>query len=309
MSTFYMSPNPCFDAFDESIDVRKYDLSKHRTAGLCLMQSDDRLFLGGMSSSTPGAKIPCWRTRLKAAWFIKVGDTVVNSIEDAQTAFAQESTSSPGKVSLLFSHPEVRPDISYDGLPIVSSAPFSQHVHDQINKRWDFSTIAEYLKKAPPYNIVDDGDVLNYTTKVMKLTHGKLTQQLDWANWQSSEHLQLNQYENQGMFGTPVATSKDNAVFHLVWMYNVKAVDGRKKARCVCEGSTQSGKVRILAETYANCINQTSARMFYAIATAENLLVYNADVSNAFAEAPPPKQGFFICPDPAFNEWWVQHKN
>jgi hypothetical protein len=29
---------------------------------------------------------------------------------------------------------------------------------------------------------------------------------------------------------------------------------------------------------------------------------------NAFTEAPPPKQGFYICPDRAFNEWWTQHK-
>ena len=26
------------------------------------------------------------------------------------------------------------------------------------------------------------------------------------------------------------------------------------------------------------------------------------------AEAPPPKQGFFICPDRTFNAWWVKHK-
>jgi len=39
------------------------------------------------------------------------------------------------------------------------------------------------------------------------------------------------------------------------------------------------------------------------------MLIFGADVSNAFAEAPPPKQGFFIRPDRAFNEWWVQHKN
>jgi hypothetical protein len=47
--------------------------------------------------------------------------------------------------------------------------------------------------------------------------------------------------------------------------------------------------------------------MFYAIAAVENLLVYGADVSNAFAEAPPPKQGFYIYPDCAFNEWRVRH--
>jgi hypothetical protein len=36
--------------------------------------------------------------------------------------------------------------------------------------------------------------------------------------------------------------------------------------------------------------------------------MYGADVSNAFAEAPPPKQGFYIRPDKAFREWWTLHK-
>ena len=88
----------------------------------------------------------------------------------------------------------------------------------------------------------------------------------------------------------------------------MKALDGRKKARCVCDGSTCSGSVQILDKTYANCIDQTSSCLFYAIAAAENLLIFGADVSNAFAEAPPPKQGFYICPDKAFHEWWTQHK-
>jgi hypothetical protein len=99
-------------------------------------------------------------------------------------AFARESTNNPGHVTLLFLHPEVRPNISYDGLPIMSSSLFSQHIHDQLNKCWDFLTVADYLQKAPPYDIVPDGDVLNYATKVMKLTRGKLIQQQDWADWQ-----------------------------------------------------------------------------------------------------------------------------
>jgi hypothetical protein len=132
---------------------------------------------------------------------------------------------------LLFSLPEVQQDISHDGLSIVSSAPFSQHVHDQLYKHWDFSTVADYLWKKPPYNIVEDGDVLNYITRVMKLTHGKLLQQDDWSDWQELEYLQLNQYDAQGMFGQPVAATKDDAIFHLVWTYVIKAVDGRKKAQ------------------------------------------------------------------------------
>jgi hypothetical protein len=41
---------------------------------------------------------------------------------------------------------------------------------------------------------------------------------------------------------------------------------------------------------------------------AENLLIFGADMSNAFAEAPPPKQSFYIHLDLAFREWWVRHK-
>jgi hypothetical protein len=47
-----------------------------------------------------------------------------------------------------------------------------------------------------------------------------------------------------------------------------------------------------------------ASRQFYGIAAAENLLVYGADVGNAFVEAPPPKQGAHIQPDHAFVEWW-----
>jgi hypothetical protein len=131
----------------------------------------------------------------------------------------------------------------------------------------------------------------------------------DLPNVSSIDKLQLNQYDAQSMFGHPVAASEDDAIFHLLWTYAIKAVDGRKKARCVCDGSTCSGMVRVLAETYANCINQTSACLFYAIAAAENLLVFGANVSNAFAKAPPPKQGFYIRPNRAFNDWWVKHKH
>jgi hypothetical protein len=59
---------------------------------------------------------------------------------------------------------------------------------------------------------------------------------------------------------------------------------------------------------YANDVDQTSARIFYAVPAAENLLIFGAVVSNAFAEVPPPKQGFFIRPDKAFHDWWVNHK-
>ena len=144
--------------------------------------------------------------------------------------------------------------------------------------------------------------------RVMKLTRGKLLKQSDWSDWRDSEYLQLDQYYNQGMFGAPQYVTEEDAVFHTVWMYAIKALDGRKKARFACDGSPRSGQARILDETYANCVDQTSSQLFYAVAAAENLLIYGADVSNAFAEAPPPKQGFYIYPDKVFHDWWVHHK-
>jgi hypothetical protein len=104
------------------------------------------------------------------------------------------------------------------------------------------------------------------------------------------------------MFGSPRHVTSDDVVFNLVWTYNIKEVDNRKKARCTCNGSPRSGQVWVLDFTYANCVNQTSACIFYAVSAAENLIIHGADVSYAFAKAPPPKQGFFICPDKAFHD-------
>jgi hypothetical protein len=243
MATVYMSPDPYFEAFEECIDLRRFNLAMHQTAGLCLAAHNGRLFLGAMKPSTPGAKIPRWRSRIKGAWLIKIDDVLVSTMDEVQAAFKAASTKGVLLIWLLFLHPEFCQDVSHDGLPIVSLAPFSQQIHDQMNKRWEFTTVAKHLRKKPPYHIIDNESILNYVSKAMELTQGKLLQQQDWLDWQDSKYLQLNQYEDQGMFGQPVAVREDDAVFHLVWTYSIKAVDGRKKARCVCDGLTRSGQV------------------------------------------------------------------
>jgi hypothetical protein len=136
-----------------------------------------------------------------------------------------------------------------------------------------------------------------YITRVMRLTHGRLLKQDDWRDWQGSEFLQLDQYDDQHCFGDPISVEKEDSVFHLVWTYNIKALDVRKKAHRICNGSSRSGSVKVLDKVYANCVDQTSSRLFYAVTAAENLLIFGSDACNAFAEAPPPKQGFFIRPD------------
>ena len=91
------------------------------------------------------------------------------------------------------------------------------------------------------------------------------------------------------MFCDPVPVTDKGAVFNSVWTYNTKELDKQKKARCTCDGSTRAGQVRVLDRTYANCVDQTISRIFYALTAAEKIVVYGANVSNAFGETPPPK--------------------
>jgi hypothetical protein len=135
-----------------------------------------------------------------------------------------------------------------------------------------------------------------------------LIKQDNWSEWQQAEFEQLDQYWSQFMFGQPEYMKDRNNVFHLVWTYKIKD-NGRKKARCTCDGSSRGGKARILYYTHANCVDHTASQMFFAITAAESLKCYGGDVSNAFAEAPALKQGFWIQPDGAFNEWWVAKGN
>jgi hypothetical protein len=128
MATIYMSPDPYFETFEEIINLQKFNIQTHCTGGLSLLASNNRHILGGMAPGTPGVKIPHWRSQLKGAWLIKVGSTPVSTIAEAQDAFISAIALGFHVVTLLFSHPEIRQDISHDGLPIVLSAPFSQQV-------------------------------------------------------------------------------------------------------------------------------------------------------------------------------------
>ena len=68
------------------------------------------------------------------------------------------------------------------------------------------------------------------------------------------------------------------------------------------------GKAVTLAETFASCVDHTGARLFYAITALLGYIAIGADAGNAFAEAPPPKQTFYMRIDAQFRDWWLQTK-
>ncbi len=304
VAQIFMSPSPYNDAFKECINMKRFYPTNLPASGLQFHTIGDCLILGSIAMGSPYSKLKDWHSHLKGAWLIWVDNVNVHTLADINAAFDACLASGSHTCTLLFSHPEVHHGLTNKGIPQVTL--------DQLNPPLLFKWfMAPQLSECKCGHIrqVWDGKVLLYVTRAQCLTRGRLTKQDDWAEWNSSEFMQLDQYKAQGMFGSPQHVTAEEAVFNLVWTYNIKEVDNRKKARCTCDGSLCFGQVHVLNFTYANCIDQTSARIFYAVSAMKNLIIPGADVSNAFAEAPVSKQGFFIRPDKAFHDWWVNHKH
>jgi hypothetical protein len=98
------------------------------------------------------------------------------------------------------------------------------------------------------------------------------------------------------MFGKPCPRPLDPDVVVLPWvwtcLYKIDPVTLQdvEKSRGTCNGGTRHGKVVTLAVTYAACVKQPAHRLTWALIAALNYVGLGCDVSNAFAEAPPPKE-------------------
>ena len=163
---------------------------------------------------------------MKDTHLLSINGTPVSSIADAQCLFAALPTHPQGTCQLVLALSELCDGLTAEGIPHISL--------DQLNPRHFFhvpSHHSGYSNTALLHHIQHswDGGVLHYLNRAHKLTWGILLKQDNWNKWQQSEFLQLDQYDLQHMFGTPVAMSNGSAVFNLVWAYAVKEVDGRKK--------------------------------------------------------------------------------
>jgi hypothetical protein len=79
LAMVYISPDPIYGAFEEELDLQKFDISRHSTTGLIFFEKDQRLFLASMAPGTPGAHIPWWHTRLHRAWLITIDETHIHT--------------------------------------------------------------------------------------------------------------------------------------------------------------------------------------------------------------------------------------
>ena len=148
------------------------------------------------------------------------------------------------------------------------------------------------------------GPVIDLTAKY---SHRQLKKRDYWDSWLQAEFKQNDNYETQKMFGQPVPWPKDATVLPFVWSYYFKDTETRK-ACGTCNGGHRYGKAVILAYTYVSCIKQPAAWIFWALASIKNMLVMGADAGNAFMEAPPPHQQFYMEIDDQYDDWWMLHK-
>ena len=115
------------------------------------------------------------------------------------------------------------------------------------------------------------------------------------------------------MFGEPCPRPRDATILPFVcWTYLTKIdlITGATiyKACCTCNGGKRYGKAVTLAETYATCVEQPVCRLYWIMTSSEGYIAMGADPGNAFAEAPPPIQPFYMIIDDQLREWWTEHK-
>jgi hypothetical protein len=107
VAQIYMSPTPYNNAFKEELDLRTLNISHHCAAGMIFLPQDDRLILASMAPSTPGARVPRWRTRLCGTWLLLVNGTPVHTLAEAHQVFHDLYLRNAASCILLFAHPGI----------------------------------------------------------------------------------------------------------------------------------------------------------------------------------------------------------
>ena len=287
-----MSGDPFGPSFRQEVPL----LGDHPTLGFVFRHDPDRcrLQLVDCCKGTPAHRLHHWRSRLRHAYLLDIDGSSIVAEADAIGAISAARARSLQSCVFCFTFDSIRNTLSDDGLP--------QLYFDQLR---DVRRVVDSLRPTA-CSAVSELPGTSPKPSPPKLTRRFLKTQPDWDEWRKAEWTQHDQYDAQGMYGTPCSPPPGAAIFNWVWVYKVKEHEGnRKKARAVCDGSTRGGQVRILGHTYAATPDLTDFRMFVALCALEGKTIFGADVSNAFAEAPASAQRYYMKVDDQFRDWWA----
>ena len=260
-----------------------------------ILQDDYQLahpVLRTCQEGTHAYRIPHWRSKLKGALLLRIDGETTTTTKDAISRINHLRTINCTHVTLVFAKLDTT-SMDNTGVPQLH---FDQlrHIHNVTTTHAaQLNTVTENKKN------------IHEPQKLPTLTRKKLKLRPDFHEWQASEFAQHNKYRSQGMFGDPVPKPHNAITLPFVWTYILK--DGKPKARATCNGGPRYGKAVTLAQTYANCVEQPACRLFWSLAARYNYIVLGADAGNAFAEAPPPDQAFYMIIDEQYSTWWTEH--
>jgi len=303
-----LSDNPYMDTLQIECRVRGND----SLLGLDLDAKSytDKMILIQCKKGTSSARIPKWRSQLRGAVLQKIGEENVKNIAEVERIINDAKQKNKKSIRLTFAtlgkvhmHPQRGvPQLFHDQLNILST-------HQQELRRKE-TVVATHCQldewEATVRRLNNENHVEKRQTQVIpnKLTRKWLMQQSDWDDWQKSEWKQLDQYEQQKMFGQPEPRPSKANILTLLWTYLVKT-NGVKKARCCCNGNPGRQGSITLSHTYAACVlEQPAQRIYWGIVALEELIAVGADASNAFAEAPPPKAPLYVLIDKPYRDWY-----
>ena len=318
-----LSANP----FNDEQEIYMTSLGKHPTQGLVLQECPewkDRIIITSCKAGTAGAKINNWVKRLKNNVLLKIDDSTINSIKEAEAILANKPRGTTVKltIGLLEKLPMHRdngiPMLYFDQLHAIS-----QHLNQIKMARYDeklnppetkstyaSAKLAKAIRKLDMNGMIAalHGILPKNQVKSKRLTRKKLKNSDQWDIWKKAEWKQLDQYWGQKMFGNPCPLPPNANVLNLLWDYRIKD-DGTYKARMVCNGRPSNRNTVVFGYTYAKSLDHVGTRIFWATAAAKNLVVQGADASNAFAEADAPKHPLFVRVNEPYRDWWEQHMN
>jgi hypothetical protein len=251
-----------------------------------------------------------WKSRLRGSTIRMLDEVTILNVEHLQETVRLKRLTGNTHITIQFANPswsamsgEGLPTLQFDQLNVIAHH-LNAIRHDEDNS-WDDPT------QWPP---ITDDMILAAVRKgiaLPKLTRKRLLHTPDWPQFKGSEWVQLNKYHKQGMFGEPCPrpTDPETVILPWVWSYLYKldpvSLEDVEKSRGTCNGGKRYGKVITIAETYAACVEQPAHRLTWALIAALNFIGLGVDIGNAFAEAPPPKDPFFMQVDTQFREWWT----
>ena len=317
------SSNPFMNTEVITIPIR----GSHPTQGLGFSDCphfNNKVIIHSVQPGTPPRNIKRWIHRIKHAHLLQINGTDITSSDQATTIFK----------SILSGHKK------YFKITVSTDQRQTLHLEQGIPMMYfdQLSTISKHLHNIKHDSILDSTSTISklnsskrqtqrYLTKMLQAvrTHGtikaakailpknkrsstmltrrKLKHLPEWDEWKNSEFKQLDQYNEQKMFGEPCQLPPNSNVLDLLWTYLVKE-NGTKKARCICNGQPKFKGTIIFGYTFAKMLDHVGSRIFWGAVASKNLIVRGADASNAFAEAKAPDIPLFVRIDAPYREWY-----